>query len=129
VIMDTDKLKRSHRPIDRVAGRVVHGKAEHWNPVRWQGSGECLDVQPLMTEVPPFRPNYTGIRMGSLVVLGYSASQRVNDLGSGKWVCRCDCGMFTIRKGSSILLQQTKPNESPPSCSRCVAKRKIREGR
>lgn len=38
----------------------------------------------------------TGVRFGRLLVLGFSADKKK------KWVCRCDCGKYTLRASKAI---------------------------
>lgn len=55
-------------------------------------------------------------RRGRLVVLGMSKEHR------GRWVCRCDCGRFTIRRGRCFFKDEFD------ACSECDALRRIQEG-
>lgn len=60
--------------------------------------------------------NLTHYRRGRLVVLGVSKDYR------GRWVCRCDCGRFTVRRGRVFF------KDHFDACSECNALRKIQEG-
>ena len=55
-------------------------------------------------------------RRGRLVVLGMSKEHR------SRWVCRCDCGRFTIRRGRCFS------KDKFDACGECNALRRIQEG-
>ena len=71
-------------------------------------------IKPLLPEKPTINPEisemekkFIGQRRGRLVVAGW--------FGSGKWLCRCDCGYFTVRKISFLKKQQ-----AIDACSECL---------
>ncbi|MGE0590903.1 MAG: hypothetical protein AB7G23_02985 [Vicinamibacterales bacterium] len=101
------------RPVDATAARVV-GPGEVYQS-RKIGNGVDSDV-PL-----PTRPihasergqkafvDLTGRRQGLLVVIGKSPLE-------GRWVARCACGMYTIRRSKAL----TNPaNREIDRCERC----------
>lgn len=117
-------MKPGHeRPVDRVAARVV-GKCESYEfkvsptavnsslplPVRQPSNGErgaegFIDL--------------TGTKFGRLTVIGMSAEV------SARWVVRCVCGSYGLRKSSVI-----KTADASASCHQChllaVVRRKER---
>ena len=122
--MDMERLLQNPLPIDRVAARVLRGKSEHWNPLKFKNE-EYFDVQPSMRQTDSNSRDFTGFRMGALRVLGVAAP------GQGakgtKWVARCDCGMYVFRRVTAFRNYEAKPeNGRGACCPRCTAKRKIR---
>ncbi len=122
--MDREKLLQKPLPIDRVAARVVRGKAEHWQPQRFRNE-DYFDVQPALRPFDGLARDYSGFRMGALRVLGLAA------LGLGakgrKWVARCDCGLYVFRRETAFQNYEAKPESTGGTCCpRCTAKRKIR---
>jgi hypothetical protein len=122
-----DRLKMLHNPlpIDRVAARVVNGKAEHWQPQRCRNE-DCFDVQPAVRPFDGLTPrDYFGFRMGALRVLGLAAPGLG---GKGrKWVARCDCGLYVFRREAALKNYEARPEITGGACCpRCTAKRKIR---
>lgn len=97
-----------NRPVDSTAGRVVR-PGEHYHPDK--------TIDAVMSETPiPVKPvskkvagRIIGQRQGSLVVIG-SARDYEN-----RWVVRCDCGQYTIRRSKSI----NNPNNSDDCCEYC----------
>ena len=54
----------------------------------------------------------TGMRAGRLTVVG--KQPKIGKRGGGKWVCRCDCGRYVVRKAKSI-----KENIGGMRCDEC----------
>lgn len=102
------------RPIDRAAGLVV-GRGEHWTHVGNLDS--VVSDTPLPTKKLPrgagnmggVRP---GLRRGALVVVGFSANV------SGRWVCRCDCGRYILRKTRALRADRVDIYDGCDSCSK-----------
>lgn len=94
----------SRQAANRTASLVVS------TGVSWDGPKTHEDSQdsdlPLPVMIPEpwvFRsglPDLTGKRRGRLVVVGFSATV------PKRWVCRCDCGKFTLRKTRSISIEE-----------------------
>lgn len=122
--MDRVKLLQNPLPVDRVAARVLLGKAEHWQPQRFRNE-DYFDVQPALRQFDGISRDYSGFRMGALRVLGLAAP----GLGAKgrKWVARCDCGSYVFRRETAFQNYEEKPESTGGACCpRCTAKRKIR---
>jgi len=101
-------------PVDRVARRVVGGGDHHYFANR---SDEICSPVPLeIRPVPVYcgMPDLTGTKFGRLTVVGlatvvYSTGRwtsdpldRARQKGGAKWLCRCECGMYTLRKTKAV---------------------------
>ena len=94
------------RPVNKVAARVV-------------ANGESFELRTLPTEVCsglplPTKPvpggveDLSGRKFGRLTVIGLSADLR------GRWVCRCTCSNYVIRRTAAVL--NAAPDSSCPQC-------------
>ena len=134
--MNREKLLQNPLPIDRVASRVVYGKAEHWTPLRL-AENVLDDLPPLVDlstrrsiELHPDFVDLTGWRFGCLVAVGLhaEASTTTRYLNQQKhpenarWVCRCPCGGYVLRRAKAIKSNASKVMQ----CGRCERKRKLR---
>ena len=89
-----DKILTSF-PINETAARVT-SKGVHWEPQKKIQTQEA--DAPFPMKKPPLNiKDVTGHRFGRFSVLGYSAD------GNSKWVCRCDCGRYALRKTRAVL--------------------------
>lgn len=84
--------KRS--PIDKTAALVVSRGVQY-------ESGKVIlteeSIAPFpMKKTPADTMCLIGVRRCRLVVLGMAADRK------GKWVCRCDCGMYVLRKSKAL---------------------------
>lgn len=89
--MDTREIIK-REPIDIVAWRVTR------RGVRYE-SGKIIQTADSETPLPTRSCrdiDLAGERRGRLVVIGLSATTK------GRWVCRCDCGMYTLRTAKAI---------------------------
>lgn len=80
---------------------------------------------------PPFRsPNkvemaqsnfldLTGTKKGRLMVMGILKN---NETQSQKWLCRCACGKFVVRKAKAIK----NPNNDQDACVECQHMQQVR---
>ena len=99
----------SRAPVDRVAARVVfHAGGKYESSKRYVGLPESFVPFP-MKPVPKNAPALVGRRFGRLTVKGLSLC------GSGRWVCRCLCGTYVMRKAKAI----TNPENWGDRCSEC----------
>lgn len=110
-------MKYGHEiPIDATAGRVV-ARGEHFE---YKATCKIYDSPyPMPTWVPEqntFR-DISGMKVGRLSVIGYSAEF------SGKWVCRCACGMYCLRKAKA-LTSTTHPVLPCYQCYRLAVRKK-----
>ena len=101
-------MKAGHEtPANATAARVV-ARGESFE---YRTHAGCQDSPlPLPTMPVPNNgtlPDLTGSRVGHLRVIGFSAER------NGRWVCRCDCGMYTLRKTSALRKGTAAP------CDQC----------
>jgi hypothetical protein len=103
-----DKILAS-RPVNKAAGAVL-GRGVHWD-----GSGKearkTWDGPPKTRPVPANVEDLTGVRFGRLVVLGLMDGSQ----GKPRWVVRCSCGLFEVRKGQAVK----NPENANDRCSKC----------
>ncbi|AUR89712.1 hypothetical protein NVP1131O_43 [Vibrio phage 1.131.O._10N.222.49.A8] len=94
------------RPINKTAAMVVSGGA-HWEANVKGNNGHYDSKNPIPIQKSPDNTNfidYTGVRVGRLIVIGLahnSIAQKKQSTGQA-WVCRCDCGNYTIRRSRPI---------------------------
>lgn len=100
-----EDLLVSHRPVDRVAYRVIKkAKPEDkWEPTykidrNKAFSRERLELVPLPHEmaVRQVAKQVTGQRRGRMTVLGYAGKTEAKHC-KARWVVRCDCGNYEHR--------------------------------
>lgn len=70
-------------------------------------------IMPLTRRVPAGTPDLTGQRRGALTVVGYFGPGR-NSKGGSRWIVRCECGLYSIRRGRTI-----KRKNMDDYCSAC----------
>lgn len=102
------------RPIDRAAALVV-GRGEHWTHVGNPDSvvsDTPLPIRDLPWNAVGMGNVRPGVRRGMLVVVGFSASV------SGRWVCRCDCGRYVLRKTRALRTDRIDVYDGCDSCSK-----------
>ena len=98
--MNREKLLQNPLPMDRVAARVVFGKGEHWTPVH-KSPNEGWDAPPpAEAAMPPWATDLTGMRRGHITALRY---HRTNKNNGPKWLVRCDCGRYELRRAATWL--------------------------
>ena len=100
------------RPINKTAGIVV-SKGFRYSPNKKAGSA-LFDTPPALKPAPSLTDNesftdLTGTRFGRLVVFGMSAQFKK------RWVCRCDCGKYTMRSSKAIK----NPENRGDRCDLC----------
>lgn len=107
-------------PVDRTAARVI-GKGVSFDSN--VGIGQCMHDSdlPIPTAPTPEKlrnmgADLTGSRFGRLTVIGYhSRKAKPNGAHKHRWVVRCACGRYSVRRGDS-LRRAKNPNEC---CERC----------
>lgn len=85
---------KSAAPIDSVAARVTK-KGIEYRPdkiIKNLDSAYPIDTLP----APKNCEDLTGLTFGRFVVVGYHGK-------GGKWVCRCSCGRYAVRRAKSIF--------------------------
>ena len=125
VVAEQDLLTLGGVPINRMTWRVV-GKGERYIPNKRIGNCPVFDIAP-----PPLpfrrkgaekRPeNMLGRRIGRMTVVGYWGP-RLDESGASlggaenqRWVCRCPCGLYTIRTAKTIK----KAGDHDDKCEHC----------
>lgn len=117
-------------PIDRMAWRVI-GPGEHYErPEKLRLL--CFDDAPPIIDRGKDRKHHNGKltvdlcgkRFGRLTVIGYWG-RRIKPSGGGGlatkyWVCRCLCGLFTIRRAITILTNLDRESIFTPMCDACA---------
>lgn len=116
----------SSAPVDALARRVTSSGARRTGPIR-------MYVEPYDTHLPiPLLPkrlypwhashfrNFTGTRLGRLVVLGISADRIRTKVDRVKWVVRCSCGTYSLR--GTMKLRKALRNPEEHMCGSCKAK-------
>ena len=101
-------MKVGHElPVDGTAARVItRGESFEYRVQSWSQDSAL----PLPVREPPNTPSFvdlTGLRIGRLVVIGFSADR------NARWVCRCDCGTYTLRKTPALRAGTAAP------CDQC----------
>lgn len=95
------------RPVDTTAALVV-SKGTHYRSPKKLNVLESDNPLPLRVS-PSNAEDLTGRVVGRLTVVGSFQG------GKGRWVCRCLCGRYTIRRGKSI----TNDNNGTDRCELC----------
>ena len=101
-------MKVGHEtPVNSTAARVLaRGESFEYRTQDWSSDSSLpLLVMPPPVDAQPNLPNLTGLRVGRLKVIGFSANR------NARWVCRCDCGMYTLRKTSALRRGTAAPSD------------------
>jgi hypothetical protein len=117
-------------PVNRTARNVI-SKGTHYEPVAKNPETESwfADCPPLFDlssryahtlRSNPDWKDLTGNRYGNVTVVGLSA-EKLN-----RWVCRCVCGRFVMRKASAIKKQTESMR--PNMCTICNNAHRVRDG-
>ena len=105
-------------PVDRVAQRVGA-----WSGTRIRHRPHRNPSLFCWEACPPIKPapggvDLVGLRKGQLVVIGVwdvPTGALGKSSGGPRWVCRCDCGLFEIRRTRSL----TNPRNVRDCCHEC----------
>ena len=107
-------MKQGHeKPVDRVAARVVFARGESYEFKESEGAVNLylpIPVRPF-TSAELGTASFTDLRgrkFGRLTVIGIAAEV------SGRWVCKCLCGIYVLRAGKAI-----KAAAPDACCSQC----------
>lgn len=116
-------------PLNKDAAVARDGKGEEFIPRKnLESPGFLRRDAPFKTKPYPGRAlgkeDLTGQRFNKLTVIGYLAEQPSNN--SGRWVVRCVCGYYEIRKGKAL---KSPKYQERASCSLCDYNKELREGR
>jgi len=103
------------RPVNATAARVV-SSGTHFNSRKIIQEFESTSPHPIKP-LPFNAEDLTGIRFGRFTVLGMSRELKK------RWVVRCDCGMYSIRRRKSIL----NPANKLDRCGECLEQIQIKK--
>lgn len=106
-------------PINKTAS-IVTSRGYYYTPkIKPSGTGKSIDSDVMIKTraVQKGQLDLTGERYVRLTVVGLS--EEVN----GKWVCRCDCGKYTLRTAKSIK-KKTKESGCCDECHHLAALRR-----
>ena len=100
------------KPINKTAALVV-SKGYAYSSTKKISGTECSIAFPIENTENHKRSNYVddlaGKRFGRLTAKGICVRTR------GMWSCRCDCGMYVLRKAKAVK----NPNNKLDCCSEC----------
>lgn len=97
----------ARKAVDSTAARVL-AKGEHFTPNKKVLTADSETPWPLRP-VPPNMEDLRGTRFGRFTVLGVAAHH------TGRWVVRCDCGIYTIRATRAVK----NPANTVDCCEQC----------
>jgi hypothetical protein len=117
-------------PSDKVAARVA-GRGEHFEFT--PPENHTHSDLPIATRAPtprelsdPFFTNWTGTAIGRFLVTGIMAESPEDHK---RWVVRCVCGCYEIRKSKFIKKSVDKPSLlHTPMCGWCAKTRDLQRG-
>lgn len=117
-------------PIDRIALRGML-PGTHFVPDLHYSNTSTFETPPRPTRIQPGRTTgkYTkdmcGKRVGDLLVWGYYGhNPKRKGARSHKWICRCKCGLFTLRTGETLK----KNMGGEDKCEHCLHLDRIKAG-
>lgn len=115
-------------PVNDTAKNVVYNKGDHYTP-KIQNNNVLFSRTPLpilkIYELPkkvltdPNFKDYTGFKFGNFTVIGIFALHKFD-----KWVVRCICGFYEIRRTS--ILKQNPTEIDRTRCSECMDLERLR---
>lgn len=118
-------------PVDRTSALVV-SEGTHWTPEIPQSCVHDSEFPIPTSHRDPKTPDLSGLRVGRLTVLGYwgrhndqSRSRRTGTAAKHRWVVRCDCGMYSVRRATSLT--KTRARHDDDCCDRCKHLDRIRK--
>ena len=102
-------------PINKVAAIVVMSKGVQYNPNKRVQANDSETPHKIRLNIPletircQHFEDLTGMRRGRLLVIGLS------DEFPGRWVVRCDCGRYSMRRKKAI----TNSGNEQDRCEHC----------
>ena len=93
------------RPVDRVAARVL-GKGVDYTPDEKIMTADQDMPIPVRTYIHPDARHFIGKKFGRMTVIGQALNAHK------RWVVRCQCGTYTLRKMKSV----NNPNNQNDCC-------------
>ncbi|HBE9078608.1 hypothetical protein [Serratia fonticola] len=106
--MSKDIFDASRQPINRTAALVL-GKGFAYQPKKKIQTADQPNPIRVRFEVPPNLKKFIGKKFGRMTVIGLAYERR------GRWVVRCTCGTYTLRKLKSI----NNPENRHDCCEQC----------
>lgn len=101
------KFALNNTPVNKTASLVI-SRGEHWHPTtkgREVDSDSPLPTKPCGDE----ERDLSGVRFGRFSVIGKSKDVKK------RWVVRCDCGKYTLRRSKAILNESNQQDR----CEAC----------
>jgi hypothetical protein len=121
------KDQHARSPVNRTAARVV-SRGVDWKPALPCTTRTCSEVPIPTSPIPYGVEDLMGRQCGRLIVVGYHSTGKRDGGGRApfrrRWVCRCACGWYTIRLGSSIK----RGSDTDECCDRCQHLKHLRRG-
>lgn len=113
----------ARKPIDRSAARVT-AIGEHYEPNVPRANAYDSDLPIAISPRHPRADNLEGRRIGRLTVIGYHGykSNSKGEIIHHRWVVRCDCGTWTVRKARAIK----NPKSAEDCCDKCSHFRSVK---
>lgn len=106
-------------PINKTSAMVV-SEGEHWNPEVPKSCAHDSEFPIPFSYLPHGAKNLSGLRSGRLTVIGYYGRNKTGYSGTAarhRWVVRCDCGMYSVRRATSLLKHRSRHDDD--CCDRC----------
>lgn len=115
-------------PVNSTAGRVI-SSGTHFNPdvksdtlVEFDAMPKLADLRSLRKQ--PYFVNLSGVKKGWLTIIGVLDQKASN--GGLKWVARCVCGRYCIRRNKKIKDVKSATYHFD-SCAHCYITIKLKQ--
>lgn len=131
---DTFNAVLASTPNGATAGRVT-SRGTHWTPaeqphenyLRWSTPPALM---PWRRDLPNSPPNLIGKRLGRLAVVGLLNGTAAGRKTHYRWVVRCNCGTYEVRKTRFLVQLEREPfaddrGATPDRCHDCQQLQKI----
>lgn len=116
-------------PANKTAARVV-ARGIHYTPPERRRPADAVysDELPLIVNLPRDEPNYAGLRIGRLTVIGYIGDHLDKDGQSkhSRWLVRCLCGVYEHRRGRGIRRLMASSDQWTAACWECQNLERLR---
>jgi hypothetical protein len=109
------------KPVDKNTAMAISGGTHYEANHKKDIAHLLFKIKPVLPELPPSKEiqeqskKHIGERRSRLVIVAWFAS-------GGRWLCRCDCGYYTVRKLS--FLKHKDIVDACPECLFVIEKRR-----
>lgn len=125
------ELNNNLKPVNKLAAMVTKSKGDHWEKNIL--SHDVESIYPFPMKPLPRRVNsLIGAKSGRIKIIGYFCSKtekingdKKNNSHASKWVGKCDCGMYVIRRANRFR-KAIKYNLNKDMCSTCLQVEKMK---